>query len=62
MGDDVWFPPNGAAIESGEEGPPAPGGTMLMGDEVLQGKSLEHFEPAALHFEMLSECDKVLIE
>lgn len=36
MGDEEWFPPGEATMGSGEDEPPAPDATMLMGDEVLR--------------------------
>lgn len=36
MGDEEWFPPGEPTMGSGEDEPPAPDATMLMGDEVLR--------------------------
>lgn len=38
MGEEEWFPPGEAATGRGED-EPAPGATVLMGDEVLRRKT-----------------------
>lgn len=53
MGEEEWFPPGEAATGRGED-EPAPGATVLMGDEVLRRKTGKRPSDRKLSFQIKS--------